>query len=97
MKLRFHKNDVVFSYAQLLGVFFEYGTFLDKHYNAFKTGTIQNNHMFKFDDFEGEELEMNCLTHGGAEEVGHNMLKRLYNQVINNVYEHIAFLKCLNF
>jgi hypothetical protein len=55
---------------------FHYGRFLDKHYNIFKTGTIQNNHIFKYDDFEGEELTMKCKKHDGVEGVLQNMLKR---------------------
>jgi hypothetical protein len=73
MKFRFH-NNYVFSYTHFLEVlghqnnvtmfdatediFFGYGSFLDNHYKKFKTGTIQKNHIFKCDDFEGEELAM---------------------------------------
>jgi hypothetical protein len=57
-------------------IFYDYGSFLDKHYNNFKVGTIQNNHIFKCDDFEGEELVMKCKTRNGTKEVVQNILKR---------------------
>jgi hypothetical protein len=75
MKLRFHKK-YVFSLAPIFGalarqdnvtiidakvdIFFYYRSFLEKHSNNFKTGTIQKNHIFKCDDFEVEELAMKC-------------------------------------
>jgi hypothetical protein len=90
MKRRFHKKDL-FSYAHLLkvlafqenftiidateDVFYGYGSFLDKNYNNYKIGTINNNHIFKCDDFEGEELTITCKTHDGTEEVVQDMLK----------------------
>jgi hypothetical protein len=65
MKIRFHKRDV-YSYKNLLEIlgtqenvtiidakeelFLDYGKFLDEHYNTFKAGTINKNHIIQCDD-----------------------------------------------
>jgi hypothetical protein len=80
MKIRFHKRDV-YSYKNLLEIlgaqenvtiidatedlFLDYGKFLDEHYNSFKAGTINKNHIFQCDDYDATELNMKCKTHDG--------------------------------
>jgi hypothetical protein len=91
LKLRFYTHDV-FSYKHLLEVlgrqysasninvtddlFLDNGKFLDKHYNSFKTGTIQKNHIFQCNNYDCTELNMKRRTHDGSDEVIQPMLKR---------------------
>jgi hypothetical protein len=91
MKIRFHKRDL-YLYKNLLEIigaqenvtiidatedfFLDYGKFLDEHYNSFKAGTINKNHIFQCDDYDATELNMKCKTHDGAEVVSQPMLKR---------------------
>jgi hypothetical protein len=90
MKLRYQKQEI-FAYAQALEVldkqdnmimvemteqiFKNYGKFLDKHYNSFKLGTIQKNHIFRVDKCNSS-LSMRCATHEGATGVIQPMIKR---------------------
>jgi hypothetical protein len=91
MKIRFHKRDV-YAYKNLLEILgaqenvtiidatddllLDYGKFLDEHYNSFKAGTINKNHIFQCDDYDATELNMKYKTHDGAEVVSQSTLKR---------------------
>jgi hypothetical protein len=46
----------------------------DKYYNNFKTGTIQKNHVFRFNT-QDSALNMKCAMHDGAEFIPQTMLK----------------------
>jgi hypothetical protein len=58
------------------GIFFYYGKYLNTFYNSFKTGIIQETHVFRCYDYEGDNLYMKCQTQNGAETVLQPMIKR---------------------
>jgi hypothetical protein len=58
------------------GLFLDYGKLLNTHYNSFKTGIIQKNHIFRCDVCDDTEMNMNRRTHDGADEVIQPILKR---------------------
>jgi hypothetical protein len=72
--LEIEQDNVTLIYATE-DLFLYYGKFLDEHYNSFKTGTINKNHIFQCDDYDATEPNMKCNTHKGAEEASHSMLK----------------------
>jgi hypothetical protein len=86
-----HKHDV-FSYKHLIEVlgrqdnvtiidatedlFLDCRKSMDQHYNSFKSGTINKNHIFQCDDYDATGLDMKCRTHDGSEEAIQSMPKR---------------------